>query len=759
MVGLIVATHFLAWAARSDEPVSPIWIPAGVADDADSHVAFRGAFSTSTNGSVLKILGASEYLVWLDGKLIHDGPARYAKAFPEYQAVPLATSTGRHILAVQVRNDGVTTRILSDIRPFLWCAVQDGDRPATVEWKCARIPGYRPRAHRISDILGWIDWCDTNHVWPGWQEPSFDDSKWPKPIVVDRGLGPIAEAKTRPVRLDVLPLKPMARGSLAATYGYEQDEPSTRFFLDDLDPKDVPAQGEWRRYDLGRVRLGRPKLTLDLAPGSIVEYAVCEQLRYRRVHPWITLSGSTTCNLDHFVARGGPQEFMPFTPKGGRFLEVHIRSSKPVKFLKEEFLERTYYQQPIGSFECDDALLNKIWKTGVETMRACSEDSFVDCPTRERGEWTGDVASVATDIAAVAYGDLSLSRRALVQAAQVAREDGLVAGVGPGDPGYLSTYAAQWVTACVHYWELTGDKSLLEELFPAAKKNMAAFAAKLTSEGVKDDLGWAFVDWGYVRNEGPTDMALNMHYLLALWSMARWEQALGKREQGTVNKIAQVSKLVMGWIAKTGNVEKIGYHRATLAMMTGLLNVKRQRDAVAMIKKHLLSCFPNDPNGPRLSDPGVTNDRVMTPYFAHFAFAALLNCGEIDFVLGQYRKCWGWALGDGRTTWLEVFDTRWSHCHEWSGCPTWQLSRYVLGLRPRFDLGERVFEFDVLAGNLKHATGDVPFQGGKVHVEWTRSGRTIKYVLTSSVKVRVWVNGREKVIDGRFEGSKKSPSG
>jgi len=40
-----------------------------------------------------------------------------------------------------------------------------------------------------------------------------------------------------------------------------------------------------------------------------------------------------------------------------------------------------------------------------------------------------------------------------------------------------------------------------------------------------------------------------------------------------------------------------------------------------------------------------------------------------------------------------LFDTRWSHCHQWSGCPTWQMSRYSLGLRPRLDLAPDTFEF------------------------------------------------------------------
>ncbi len=737
-----------------------MWAPKGIADDPDTFVAFRGNFTAPAGQNYLHIVGASEYLVWLDGKLIHDGPDRFARQFPEYQSVDLGDAAGEHTLAIQVRNDGVTSRILSSMPAFLAAEVTQGDRPIPIRWKCARVPGYRPQAQRISDILGWIDWCDTRQSWINWQRPLFVEDGWVDPVDVDPGIGKITPCRTAPVRLNRLSIKPMAGGPMATTYGYEQDEPATRFFLDDLAPKGIPPQGVWRRYDLGRVRLGRAAITLDCSAGSIIEIATSEQLQHDRVHPWITLSGSRTCNMDHFIARGGTQEFMPFTPKGGRYLEIHVKSATPVKFLREEFLERTSFGEPTGSFECDDPLLNKIWRVGVNTVQACADDALVDCPTRERGEWTGDVASVATDIAAVAFGDLSLSRRALVQAAQVARNDGMVAGVGPGDPGYLSTYAAQWTTACVHYYHLTGDKTLLEELFPAAQRNMDAFEKHLHPEGLDGGLGWGFVDWGYVGNAGPSDMALNLHYLNALKAFDQWKNLLGKGQDAerTESTYARVRTIVRKWMdgqtAKPGGWKNVGYHRASLALYAGLVSKPEKAACIQMIKDHLMSCFPNNPNGPRLSDPGVADLHIMTPYFGHWAMAALLENGEADFVLDQYRKCWGWALQGGDNTWLEVFDPRWSHCHEWSGCPTWQLSHYVLGIRTRYDLGNGIFEFNPVVSKLGRASGSLPFgNGGLIKVDWRKSGGRIRVTFQTNRPVKIRYRGIEAEVKDRYETS------
>ena len=536
-------------------------------------------------------------------------------------------------------------------------------------------------------------------------------------------------------------------------FGYEKDNPSARFFLRDLAPTDLPPQGVWRRYDLGRVRLGRPRFTLDLPMGAVVEFALSEQLRHQRVSPWITLSDSDSCNLDHFVARGGVQTFAPLTPKGGRFLEVHVLTPPDAVVWNEEaFVERVFYGEPQGAFECDDALLNTIWRVGVETHRACSEDALTDNPTRERGQWAGDVVTVGLDIAGAAFSDLGMCRRGLVACAQSAREEGLVAGLCPGTNRYLSTFAAQWLAACVHFWELTGDTQILEQLFPFAQDNLADFESHLTPDGLDKSLGWGFVDWGYVPNAGASDMGVNLHYLAALRAMKRWCAALGEEAEHYCDLDERMSAILADYYASQGDWESIGYHRTALGLRLGFFEGSRGIEAVEFLKTHILRCFPADPSAPRLSDPRANNPRLITPYFAHFALPELIERGEMDFVLDQYRKCWGWALGDGRTTWLEVFDTRWSHCHQWAGCPTWQLSRHVLGLWPRADLGAGHFDLAPIVGSLRSASGRVPLPSSEqtINVSWHREGDELIYLLQTPTPLVTHIGSRIVEVEHQF---------
>jgi hypothetical protein len=298
----------------------------------------------------------------------------------------------------------------------------------------------------------------------------------------------------------------------------------------------------------------------------------------------------------------------------------------------------------------------------------------------------------------------------------------------------------------MHYWQLTGDVKLLDELFPYAESNIEAFEKRNTSEGLDASLGWGFVDWGYVPNPGPSDMGVNLHYLAALRDMPSWCEAIGKFDR--VHRYRKIADVMAGKIDRyfesefrgSGDAwDRIGYHRAVFGMKLGFFRGQRQMECTEYIKRHMLKCFPNDSTAPRLSDPGANNTRLITPYFAHYALPLLIEDGQMSFVLEQYRTCWGWALRQGLTTWPEVFDLRWSHSHQWAGSPTWQMSRYALGLQPRYDLGKHHYELKLFPGSLQKANGVLPLPGeeGGIKIAWSRDHDGLHYHLETPVPIEL----------------------
>jgi len=721
----------------------------------DSHAAFLGRFSLAADGEAeIRLVSPGPSLVWIDNDLVLDGPFRFPLGNPEYGTRVVHLRKGEHRIAVQAHYEGVTTRISQEPQPMISCGIHFKGQAVELDWLAAPLVGFTSQVRRVNPQLGWIEWCDTRQLPARWREDGLGESaapprRWPIEAPKPR------RANIAPPRLVTHSLHSTAEWQLAERFGYARDDPAARFFLRDLECAEVPPQGLWRRYDLGRVRLGRPRFVLDLPAGAVVEFALSESLEQERVCPWITLSDGPSCNLDHYTAHGGPQEFMPVAAKGGRFLEIHVLSDGPVSFIEETFVERLYHGEPEGAFRCGDSLLNRIWAVGVETYRACSEDSLVDNPTRERGQWTGDVVTVGMDIASVSYSDLRLLRRGLVQSAACANESGLVAGLCPGGPAYLSTYAAQWVTACVHYWELTGDKSLLEDLYAAALENLAAFRNAMKDDGSFENLGWSFIDWGYVIEDEDRlgGLGLSLHVLLALEDMVRWCRALNDGEEEDrfrewATWLRQRLKASLSTAEPSDSWTDLGLHRLVLASRAGVLEGDAKAGWASVVKDHYLRCFPNNADAPRLSDPGAAQRNLITPYFSHYALAELWERGEAEFVLHQYRTCWGWALKGGRTTWLEVFDPRWSHCHQWSGCPTWQLTRYVLGFRPRFDLGDRVYVFRPFPTSLGRVAGRLPIHGhnGLINIEMESRRDHVSGTIWSDVPIRLLTGRGELTV-------------
>jgi hypothetical protein len=722
----------------------------------DSYALFRGRFHLTAPAKVrFRVVGSAWYQAFLDGAPLLEGPLRFALDRPEYQTEERELPAGDHLLAFHAHHIGIETRILKDTPPFLWCeAVADG-AAVPIRWRCLALESQTAQVRRINPQLGWIEWRDTRQEPVDWERAGFDDSAWKEPVRDASELPEPGAADLAPVLTFAHKLQPVAEGPLAGTFGYATDEPAYIFHTRDRACRELPATGIWRRYDLGRVRLGHPSFLMDVPAGTIVEFGLAEYLTDGRVSPYINLSGGPSCNLDRFVARGGRQTFQPLTPKGGRFLEVHVvNASEGVRFLEEQFLERGYHEPTGAVFQCGDPLLETIWSVGIETYRACAEDAVIDNPTRERGQWVGDVGSVM-EIVSVAYHDLRLCKRALVQSALCPREDGLVAGMSPGGCVYLPTFAFQWTVAAMNYYRHTGDKDMLVELWEPALRNMGAIRAFWHEDGLHNVAGWNFVDWGYKAEAGPVDTACNLHYLWSLRSMAEWASALEHDSPVWEAQFRELASLLRNRIAgkiAAGGWEALGYHCATLAMHLGLIS--DESGCLDFLGWHLENCFPNDPSAPRNSDPSVSSARLITPYFAHYVMPLFIERGRMDFVLDQYRKCWGgYMLADDRTTWIEVFDTRWSHCHQWAGCPTWQLSRYLLGLHPQLDRGPGHFDFRLEPGSLRQASGRLPHpQGGWIDVSWEQTGSGLSCRISTNEPLDLlFPDGKNLAIQGTRE--------
>ncbi|MFR1518168.1 MAG: hypothetical protein ACLSVG_05245 [Clostridia bacterium] len=710
-----------------------MWLKNGT-DNIDLYAAFRGTFYSETEFQLsLSLSGCSWFRVFWNGEFLTEGPYRYDDSHPAYATVPCRVRRGKNVILAVVHSDGVPTRMLMNTAPFFSC-----DAPGIeILWKCTVLEAYQRKLRRINPELGWMECCSIENLPQQMEQADFDDSRWEMPDFLENTgdpYGAFTAAAAKPVaRVELAPAL-LEQGVLMQRFGYEYDDVPAAFYLRALHPADPnDVEGIWLRYDLQKICLFSFEAEITAPAGTILEAAYSETLFDGRVSPYITLSAGPSCNLDRYLLKEGRQQIGNLTPRGGRYVEIHILGDvRKITLHACRFRQRTYFPEILGSFSCGDALLDKIWKTGAVTLQSCAEDAITDNPTRERGEWTGDAVSAPLEIIAAAFGDFSLIRRALIHSADCAAEDGCVAGLAPGGGLCVSSYALQWVSACRKYFTNTGDREFYTEMYPHALKNMSYFQKHyVPGTGLDREIYWLFIDWGYVTNSGPSDLAADLFLLDALRTMCSWSVWMSDPEHTAVFETWEkdVRLLIQKYLnAEQYDFQKIGLHRTALSYAQNLIPEDRKASAIRSIKKHYDACFPNRMDAPRLSAPSKNCGQLITPYFSHFVFPLLLEAGEGEFVIGQYKSCWGWMLSQADATWLEVFDPRWSHCHEWSGCPTWQISTYILGLRRRFDLEENCFEFCAVRTGMKNAQGRIPAAGGAVQLRLCDGN----YVLISS---------------------------
>lgn len=729
-----------------------IWL-AG-AETADTHVAFRGHFAHPGGPVALNVFAVSAFVLWIDGERRLDGPLRFAPSHPEYQHLEVDLAAGTHTIAVHVRLDRLTTRISSNLPGLLWCRLTRCSESVAVRWRCRQLSEHRATGLRVSPLLGWVEWVD-EWIDPAWRGADYDDGAWQTPEqLVAEPQGLRAQVSQSPFVIPDWPvhrLSAVAGGAYRDTFtGYELDDLATQFALADLAPgPDEDLDGTWVRYDLGRIRIGAADVDVETTHGGIVTIGYGERLSPEgRVVPVVPLSAGPTRMVQHFRVPAGRSTVEPVQTLGGRWIEVHVRGAGST-VLGARFRERDSLGAPTGTFACSDPVLNRIWTVGVDTLRSSAEDALVDS-VRERGEWLGDVVTAAMEIVSVSHGDFRLVERALVHAAAAARSDGMVAGCGPGELIYLGTYAAQWMTACLRHAELAGTTRLLRALYAHARANVRALYTTIGSTFETGALPWSFVDWGYDLHE-TSDLAVLCHIYGAGRAWQRWCDLVSDPDPDPESDADAGPTLDLdGRIAALGEhlraqMSDADYHAVTLASYYGLVSPGVAADT---IETHLHGAFPFNPQGARLRSPTEVDPTVATPYFMNYALAVLLDAGRAALVADLWRRGWGWMLDKGATTWWEVFDDRWSQCHYWAGAPTWQMTRYLLGVRPALHGAEPAWRIRLTPGDLAQATGRVPVPGGGwIDVTWSQDGDSIVLQLAASSDITVLTQNGPRRVD------------
>jgi alpha-L-rhamnosidase len=572
-----------------------------------------------------------------------------------------------------------------------------------------------PSPQRNSDGGDFVEWVDGRVHPHGWSAPGFDDAGWTKATVLGpTGTAPftvlypqrtrIEEHQVSPVRMHTLP-----SGAVVADFGaVYAARPLVKF--DSGDP--------------GRTVTGRVGYLLD-ADGQVS-----------------TLHGTQGTNLSFSYIMGeGSQVFEGFTYCGFRYLQVDnpgqsLDTGQLVAIARHAAMPGV----PMATFTSANRLLDAVWKLNAHSCLYCSQEQFVDTPTREKGQFVWDASNESEGVMR-AYGDQNVTWQGLrdvLRGQQRYWPDGRVNAVYPNDDGARSfgTFTARYPEWLWRYYASTGDRSTAILFYPSVSKVATwLWSARQATNGLLYGLA----------DQSNGDPVYGYDLAVAADTASN---ALAVNAFNRVSQLAAVAGDSAGAVLWQGRAAELAaavnatLRRADGVYVDGVLPSGAQSSSASQEANALALAYgvvpPADSArvGAYVAGLGVH----LGPNHGLELLRGLTAAGRPDAVVRTLTDASipGWAhivAAGGTFTW-EVWSPSDligdSMSHGWGSSALVAMQETLLGVTFRAPNPDGTLRITVAppVRGLPRASGTVPTTAGPVSVDWRRSGRGAALDLT-----------------------------
>ena len=102
-------------------------------------------------------------------------------------------------------------------------------------------------------------------------------------------------------------------------------------------------------------------------------------------------NGGTVNVRAEYITKKGQQAYESLGWMNGH--KVYYVIPAGVKAVDLKYRETGYDTEFSGSFNSSDTFLNKLWEKSARTLYITMRDNYMDCPDRERAQWTADAVN------------------------------------------------------------------------------------------------------------------------------------------------------------------------------------------------------------------------------------------------------------------------------------------------------------------------------------------------------------------------------
>ena len=417
-----------------------------------------------------------------------------------------------------------------------------------------------------------------------------------------------------------------------------------------------------------------------------------------------TIRYDMRCNCKYYeecTLSGGEDEFEFFDYKAFRYAQVECESDVFVPYSFMAIVRHAPFSQHIR-IKTDIPQLAQIWEICKNGVKIGAQEGFLDCPSREKGQYLGDFT-----ISGLSHlyltGNAEMYKKTLFDFADSACIcDGIMA-VAPGSfMQEIADFSLQYPLQLLHYYNATEDIETVRALYPTVDGILAYFARFERADGLLENAveKWNLVDWPKNLRDGYTaDPTLPLHNVINAFYICANQCTEKLAALLSIDRAKKSETLTAAYINTFYDAEtKLFYddeakshaalHSNVLPLCFGIAPTEAQDTIHKLILQKKLSC-------------GVQ--------FSFFVLKALTKIGAWEdaflLILNESEHGWVNMLREGATTCFEAWgkEQKWntSLCHPWASAPIIILLEDVLDIPPaEIFSGKGVHEKEVAQGKI-----------------------------------------------------------
>lgn len=704
-------------------------IPENNSEITNIHTLFTKNFTTSCDVKKAKlfITGDDIYKLFVNGEFVGEGPAQsypFSYNYNCYDVTDLIKN-GENNIGVHLYYQGlfnihlVSADNLCGLVAQLEITYADGTTDTIISdrsWQCAECDAF-PTRH----FYGWQTAFAEDIDLAKWPEDWYGNVKGKVCVVATPYPGPytLVPQITPPVKFEKV-------------YPAEIKKIQNGYFI-----------------DFGKELTGSPIFSLKGKCGDIVVMRFGEELNDDGS---VRYQIRANCNYNEIITLCGEQKTVEyFGYKGFRYMEI---LNAPEDFDVNELyvLQRNYpFPEKPAVFESSSELLNSIWKMCELGVKIGTQDTYYDCPTRERGGFVGD--ALITGLShLILTGDVRIYKKFIMDCINTSRH-------APVIPCHLPVYHINFLVDysfliplfLEEYYNYTGDAQFVKKALIVAEGVFEYFSQFLNNDKLLQnirhmekapEIETILIDWPQNLRDGydfekakkGVGTVINMFLYGFAKTTSKLYSIVGDRKRSKEYE-ALYTKVGESLIKYTYNSETklfvdatdsthSALHSNTLQMFFGLTPPDGFDNMAQLIREHRLNC-------------GV--------YFAYFVLKGLYDNGYADLayelLTSDEEHSWSNMLKEGATSCMEVWgkdqkkNTSW--CHPWSSSPIYFVRGEIMGIKTE-NLGQKKVEIiPHIPADIDHMHLDFPIPDGRIDARFVRTDKGIDYTVSAPDDIEI----------------------